>query len=173
MPSAKTKLPNVDIAAEVKAASKALAPAVRRLTAALKNLDPAKLPIGGVSDLLYQLRMTDKLPNTLLAPFDDVLPPALKALEEHFIQTLAVGESSGVQGMASRTQVTESLVPVLKPEDRMKFYQYVAKTKQWDLLPSGVNKEAVRERWENRKQVKFIGSFHAKRVSCTKLGDKK
>ena len=167
-----SKVPNVDITAEIKAASKALAPAVRRLTIALRTLDPAKLPVGAVSDLLYQLRLTDKAPNALLTPLDDVVKPALKALEEYFIQTLAVGESSGVQGMGSRTQVTESPVPVIKPEDWTKFHRWVAKTKQWDLLPRAVNKDAVRERWDAKKPVKFVGVFHAKKVSCTKLGGK-
>ena len=82
--SSKT-VPVIDIVAEVKAAQKALAPAVKRLTQALKALDPAKQPFGANSDLLYQLRQAARLPGTLTAPFDDLLVPAIKALEDHFI----------------------------------------------------------------------------------------
>ena len=166
------KAPSVAIVEEIKAASKALAPAVRRLEKALKGFDPATLPVGALVDLLYALRQTAQLPKTLVAPFDDLLGPIEKAVQEHFINTLAVGESSGVQGQLSRVQVTSSDVPVVKPEDWNKFFAYVASTKQWELLQHKVNTEAVRERWKNKKQVKFVGTYTAKKVSCTKLGGK-
>jgi hypothetical protein len=160
----------VDIVVEVQAAAKALAPAVRRLARALGGLDPAKLPSGRASDLLYALRQAAKLPAALAAPFDDLIDPAVKALEEHFVKSLTVGESSGVQGMSSRTQVTETAVPVVKPSDWEKFFAYVAKTKQWDLLSRKVSAEAVRERWDAKKPVPHVSAFHVKKVSCTKLG---
>jgi hypothetical protein len=97
---------------------------------------------------------------------------AIKLLEEHFINTLATDNSTGLQGARSRVQVTDSVVPVIKPEDWNKFYAYVAKTKQWELLGHKVSTEAIRERWAQKRQVKFVGVFHAKRVSVTKLGGK-
>jgi hypothetical protein len=167
VPSA--KVPNVDIAKEVALATKALEPARKRLEKALNSLNPEKLAVGSLADFLYDVKQTSKLLASITAGFDDFLPAAVKATEEHFVNTLAVGESSGVQGMTSRVQVTESPVPVVKPENWLKFWAWVAKTKQWDLLPRQVSKEAVRERWDNKKQVKFVDVFHAKRVSCTKL----
>ena len=166
------KAPSVDIVGEIKAASKALAPAVRRLERAFKGFDPATLPVGALADLLYALRQAAALPKTLVAPFDDLLSPVTKAIEESFVGTLAVGESSGVQGLTSRVQVTSSDVPVVKSEDWNKFFAYVAKTKQWELLQHKVNTEAVRERWKNKRQVKFVGVFTAKKVSCTRLAGK-
>ena len=77
-----------------------------------------------------------------------------------------------MQGARSRVQVTDSPVPVIKPKDWNKFYAYVAKTKQWELLGRKVSTEAIRERWNAKQQVKFVGVFHAKKVSCTKLGGK-
>jgi len=172
MPKAKSA-PNVLIVAELAAAQKALAPAVRRLEKALnKALDLDKLPPGACVDLLYDLRAVDKVLNTLRSPFDDVLDPAIKALEENFIQTLAVGESSGVQGMRSRVQVTESVVPTVKPEDWEKVWAWVARTKAWELLPRSLKADAVRERWAAKKNIPGVTPYHAKKVSCTKLGGK-
>jgi hypothetical protein len=166
------KVPNVDISGELQVASKALAPAVKRLTKALAQLDPSTLPAGAVSDLLYDLRQTTKQAAGLAGGLDDALKPAVKALEEHFIQTLKADEASGIQGARSRVQVTDTAVPVIKPEDWPAFYAYAVKTKQFELLQHSVNAAAVRERWNNKKQVKYVSVFHAKKVSCTKLGGK-
>jgi hypothetical protein len=164
-------MPSVDIMAEVQAASKALAPAVKHLTMALAKVRLAKAtPLGAAADLLYDLRQTAKLVPNLSAPFDDVITPYIKALEDHFINQLKVGEASGVQGMHSRVQITDSPIPVV--EDWAKFYAYLLKTKSVDLLNKAVNRAAVKERWENKKQVPGVGVFHAKNVSCTKLSGK-
>ena len=160
----------VDILSEISAATKALLPAVNRLKKTLTNLDPAKVPIGALSDLLYDLRQLAKLPKSLATPFDDVLDPVLKAVEEQFIQTLSVGESSGAQGFHSRTQITESVVPTL--EDKPKFYAYVKKHGAFELLNQSLNRNAIQERWDNKKQIPGIGKYHVKKVSCTKLSGK-
>ena len=165
-----TKAPTCDIMAEVQTASKALAPAVKRLTKALSGLSPEKLPVGAVADLLYDLKQVARLVPALSAPFDDLLTPVIKAVEEHFVQTLAVGESSGVQGKHSRIQINDTPVPVV--EDWTKFYAYISKTKSYELLNRAVNRASVQERWDAKKRVPGVGVFHAKKVSCTKLGGK-
>ena len=99
--------------------------------------------------------------------------PAVKLIEEHFINQLPVGESSGVQGYAARVQITSSPIPQVRAEDWEKFFKYVAKTGQWELLTHNLSREAVRERWDAKKQVKFVTTFNAKKVSCTKLGVRK
>lgn len=162
--------PKLDITVEISAASKALAPAVKRLTKSLAALDPASLPIGALADTLYDLRQLTKQLNSITAPFDDALTPAVKLLEEHFVQTLAVGESSGVQGLKSRVQVTDSVIPVV--EDWPKFYAAIKKTGSFELLNRAVNRTAVQERWDAHKEVPGVGKFHAKKVSCTKLSGK-
>ena len=162
---------NVDLTKELAAAVKALQPAVTRLTRALKA-DFTKLPSGAAADLLYDMRQTRQQLNSLTAPLDDLLAPAVKALEEHFVQTLKADEASGVQGRYSRVQVTPNDIPTVKAENWLKFFAYVAKTKQWELLAHKISAEAVRERWNNKKQVKFVDVFHDKRVSCTKLQGK-
>lgn len=161
---------SISILSEVEAATRALAPAVKRLTKALSKIKLEVLPLGAAADLLYDLQQTSKLVPNLSAPFDDVLEPHIKALEEHFIQRLEAGEASGVQGARSRVQVTVSAVPSV--EDWTKFYAYIAKTKSFELLNKAPNRTAIAERWDAKKQVPGVGAFHVKKVSCTKLNGK-
>lgn len=165
---------DLDIAPEMRDASKALAPAVKRLSKILAKLAPADAPVGLVADVLYDLKQLSKVLNALTAPFDDLLLPSVKSTEEHFVQTLAVGESSGVQGMRSRVQVTEAVIPVVETSSDgwTKLYAHIKKTGHFDLLNKALNKTAVQERWEQKKQVPGVGKFHAKKVSVTKLGGK-
>ena len=161
------KAPNLDISKEVALATKALAPAAKRLEKALAGLKPEQLPTGALADALYDLKSLGKLLGSITAPFDDFLPATVKAVEDHFVNTLAVGESSGVQGFTSRVQVTESAVPTL--DDPQKFYAYVRKNNAFELLNRALNRAAIQERWDAKKQIPGVGVFHAKKVSCTKL----
>jgi hypothetical protein len=169
---AKAKSISVDMLKEVETARKALAPAARRLAAALKGLKLEGLPLGARADLLYELRNVVKLVPGLAAPFDDAVSPAIKTLEDAFIEDLKVGEASGVQGMAARVQVTESVVPVVEQDGWPKFYTFIRKNNAFELLNRSINREAVRERWDAKKRIPGITAFHAKKVSCTKLGKK-
>ncbi len=165
-----TAVPKLELTTELTSAIKVLSPAVKRFTKALKTLDPAKVPVGALADLLYDLRQVSRTLSTLTAPFEDVVNPTIKLIEEHFVQTLSVDESSGVQGHKSRVQVTASVVPVV--EDWEKFYAHIAKTKQFELLNRAANRSSIVERWDAKKQVPGIGKFTAKKVSCTKLSGK-
>ena len=167
MPKTALKL---DIVPEVTAAGKALAPAVKRLTKLLATLDQESMPYGALCDSLYDLKQLTKMLNTLTAPFDDLVLPSVKATEEFFIQKLAVGESSGQQGMKSRVQVTESVIPVVK--DWVAFYAHIKKKGEFELLNRAVNRAAVQERWDALKNVPGVDRFHAKKVSVTKLSGK-
>lgn len=162
--------PSLTVTDEVAAATKALLPAVKRITKSLNNLDASKLPIGSLADLLYELRQLGKVLGSLTTPFEDILPDTIKTVEEFFIQKLAVGESSGVQGRKSRVQITEQIIPVI--QDWPKFYAHIKKTGEFELLNRAVNRASVTERWDAKKQVPGVGKFHSKRVSCTKLSGK-
>lgn len=162
--------PKLDVAAEVAVASKALKPALARLSKALPKLTPEDYPIGALADMLYDLRQLTKTLNSITAPFDDVVGPAIKAAEDYFVLKLAVGESSGVQGKKSRVQITDSVIPTV--DDWEKFYAYIARTKSFELLNRAPNRTAIVERWDAKKQVPGVGKFVAKRVSCTKLSGK-
>jgi hypothetical protein len=159
-----------DITAEIKAATKALAPAVDKLRQLISSSAPEDLPVGQLADLLYDLRQIAKLPKSLNDPFEDLLDPFTKSVEDHFIRTLAVGESSGVQGLRSRVQITEKIVPTV--DDWSVLYKYIKRTGSFELLNRAVNAAAVSERWKLKKKVPGVGTFHAKKVSCTKLSGK-
>lgn len=160
----------LDITAEVTAAQTALSPAVKRLNKILEKLALDKLPVGVVADALYDLKQLTKMLNTLTAPFDDLVLPSVKLVEAHFVSTLAVGESSGTQGMRSRIQITETAIPV--PDDWPKTYAHIKTTGEFELLNKQLNREAVKERWDAKKQVPGVTKFIAKKVSCTKLSGK-
>jgi hypothetical protein len=162
--------PKLDISAQVEAASKALAPAVKNLTKALAAMDPAGLPVGSLVDALYDLRQLSKVLASITKPLDELIDPKVKQVEDHFIQTLAVGESSGVQGKKSRVQVTEAVRPTITDWD--KFYAYIKKNNAFELLNRAPNRVAITERWDAKKQIPGVGSFHDKKVSCTKLSGK-
>lgn len=162
-----SKTPNVDVSVGMGAAVGAMSAAAKQLRKALAGFDPAALPPGAAADLLYQLRGLSSQLGQLRKPVDEALDPAVKALEEHFVETLSVAEATGVQGAAARVQVTTSAVPTV--EDWDKLYAHIARTKSWELLNRAVNREAVRERWDAHKQVPGVGVFNVKRVSCTKL----
>jgi hypothetical protein len=162
--------PKLDITTEIIAATKALAPAAKRLAKVLGKLDPTTIPEGALADTLYDLRQLTKSLGSVTAQFDDFLSPAIKLVEEHFVQTLAVGEATGIQGKRSRVQVTEAIIPAV--EDWEKFYMHIKKTGAFELLNRAVNRTAVQERWDAHKAVPGVGKFHAKKVSCTKLSGK-
>jgi hypothetical protein len=170
----KKSAPNLDITPELSAASKALAPAVKRLTKLLATIDHESMPYGALADSLYDMKQLTKMLNTLTAPFDDLLLPSAKAAEEHFVQKLAVGEASGVQGMKSRVQVTEAVIPVVEvsTDGWAKVYAHIKKTGHFDLLNKALNKTAVQERWDQHKQVPGVSKFRHKKVSVTKLSGK-
>lgn len=164
---------DLSITKELIKATKALDPAVARIKAVLEQLKPETLPIGTLADLLYDLNQLSKYLGTLVTPFDDLLPATRKIVEDHFVNKLAVGESSGVQGHKARVQITESVVPVVAEADWPKFYAHILKTKEFELLNRAPNRVAIKERWEAHKNVPGVTKFHAKRVSCTTLGKRK
>jgi len=164
---------NLAVLAEVMAAQKAVTPAVKRLAKALASLDEKLpgLPQGAVADLLYDLRQIGSLCNTVTAPLKEVVDPAIKTTEEYLINTLEKGDASGLQGKVARVQVTTSAVPTVTDWDKL--YKYIGKTKSFELLNRAVNRAAVQERWDLKKQVPGVGVFNVPKVSCTKLGGKR
>lgn len=163
--------PNVNIDKDVEAARKSLQPATKRLKKALgKEFDPAQLSTGAAADLLYDLRNLNKLLSAPTAELSETVGAAVKRLEQHFVDTLIADDATGVQGQHSRVQVTKDPVPVV--EDWNKFYAHIKKKGEFELLNRAPNRAAIRERWDNKKQVPGVGVFNNKKVSCTKLKGK-
>jgi hypothetical protein len=169
----KARMPDVDVTKIVAKATKALEPAVEQLREALAALDMKKVPQGALADLLYDLEQMSASLASIAKPALEVLGPGIKAIEDHFVSTLAVGEATGVQGQKSRVQVTSKAIPQVAAEDWPKFYAHIKKTGEFELLNRAVNRKAVQDRWDAKKQVPGVKPFFAKVVSCTKLSARK
>lgn len=89
------------------------------------------------------------------------------ALKEWFIENLPRSDASGIAGKIARVQIKANPTPVV--DDWDKFYAYVKRHNAFELLQRRLNETAVKERWEDKKQVPGVGVFQAKKVSCTKL----
>lgn len=87
------------------------------------------------------------------------------ALKEYFINNLSKQDSTGIAGQLARVQIKPEVVPIV--EDWPKFYNYVKKTGEFELLQKRLSRQAVEERWEAKRTVPGIGRLNAKKVSCT------
>lgn len=134
-----------------------------------KELKPAKPPktMGACADKIYQLRQEISELKKKQAAELEQREVDLKALEEHVINNLPKSEASGVAGKLARITVTKTPVPQVQDWDS--FYKHIKKTGEFDLLSRGISKEAIRERWGNKKKVPGVGTFDVIKVSVNKL----
>jgi len=90
-----------------------------------------------------------------------------KALKEHLIAQLPKSEASGIAGKLCRVTVTSKQVPQV--EDWDAFYKHVAKTKSFELLQRRLGDAAIKERWDNGKEVPGVGHFTVTTLSVNKV----
>ncbi len=88
------------------------------------------------------------------------------AVEQHLIGLLEASGAKGVIGNRSKATLKEKEVPTLK--DPEKFYAYVKKTGQFNLIQRRLANAAVRELWEDGKKVPGIDRFIHKFIGLTK-----
>lgn len=125
---------------------------------------PIKLPKGdgAKADLLYQTRAARyKLQHEVAK-----LEATEGAIEDYFINSLSK-DSTGVAGKLGRVQIQLKTIPVV--EDWPKFYAHVKKTGNFELLQRRLSDGAVKERWENKKDVPGVSKLNIKKVSCTQV----
>jgi hypothetical protein len=118
---------------------------------------------GAAADLLYRARER----RLEMQRETERVEKLEKQLKEFFINTLPLSESSGIAGAEARVQITTSRQPQV--EDWDKFYAYVRRNNAFEFLQRRVNEGAVKERWEDRKEVPGVTAFNVKKVSVTKL----
>lgn len=123
-----------------------------------------KLPksLGACADLLYQTR-EKRL--TMQKELDKVAKDEA-AIREHIINNLPKSDT-GASGKLARVSVVTKQVPQVKDWD--KFYAFVKKTGQFDLMQRRLSDGAIKERWENGKAVPGVEPFGAVSVSLNKL----
>ena len=119
--------------------------------------------IGTCADHLYQLVAERRV----LQKMVDVIKAKESTLKEHIIATLPKSNASGVAGKLARVTVVSKDVPQV--QDWKKFYDYVSRTKSFELLQRRLNNAAVIERWDNKKTVSGVGTFTTTTVSLNKV----
>ena len=125
---------------------------------------PIKLPktMGACADLLYETREARLAAQKVV----DELAKTEAAVREHIINNLPKSDT-GASGKKARISVVTKQVPQVKDWD--KFYAHVKKTGQFELMQRRVSDGAVRERWDNGKQVPGVEPFGVVSVSINKV----
>lgn len=93
------------------------------------------------------------------------------ALEEHIFQMFKKSDLDGAKGKAATAAITHSIVPHI--EDHQKFFDYVLKTKEIDLMEKRASTAACRERWEAGVTIPGVEKFDRIGLSVTKLSKEK
>lgn len=125
-----------------------------------------KIPrrLGACADKLYEVRQK----RLALQKEVEALAKEESALKQHIIDTLPKSEASGVAGKLARVSVVVKEEPQVV--DQEVFRKYLNRSKRWDLAyklrPSA---PAIREMWEDGKQVPGIDKFNVVTVSMNKI----
>jgi hypothetical protein len=125
---------------------------------------PIKLPktMGACADLLYETREKRLAAQKIV----DELAKQEAAVREHIINNLPKSDT-GASGKRARVSVITKQVPQVKDWD--KFYAHVKKTGQFELMQRRLADTAIRERWDNGKQVPGVETFGVVSVSLNKI----
>lgn len=115
------------------------------------------------ADLLYRTREA----RLAVQRHCEVLERAENKLREYFIENLGKSDATGIAGAVARVQIEVKLVPQVA--DWTALYAYVKRTGAFELLQRRLKEEAVKERWDDHKQVPGVTTFNAKKVRVTKL----
>ena len=125
---------------------------------------PIKLPktMGACADLLYETREKRLAAQKIV----DDLAKQEAAVREHIINNLPKTDT-GASGKRARVSVVTKQVPQVKDWD--KFYAHVKKTGQFELMQRRLADTAIRERWDNGKQIPGVEAFGVVSVSMNKI----
>lgn len=91
-----------------------------------------------------------------------------KALKNHIIENLPKSKASGVAGKVARATVVTKEEPVVNNQDA--FRKYLNRTKRFDLAQNlRPAAPAIRDMWDEGKEIPGIESFIVVTVSLNKL----
>lgn len=120
--------------------------------------------MGKCADKLYELRQQ----RLSMQKEVDAVAAEERALKQHIIDNLPKSEASGVQGQTARVTVVVKEEPQVKDQDA--FRKYLNRSKRFDLAyklrPSG---PAIREMWEDGKEIPGVEKFNVVTVSLNKV----
>lgn len=119
--------------------------------------------IGECADLLYETRQQRLELGRQLTEYEKLEA----ALKNRIIDELPKSNTSGVAGRVARVTVVTKEVPSIANWDDV--LTYIKRTRNWHLLQRRLNTEAVKEIWDNGKEVTGVDHFKAVTVSINKL----
>ncbi len=118
--------------------------------------------LGALADHVYARQERRLTLNRQAAELED----EEKAIKTWVIEHLPKKElASGIAGKVGRLELKKGVIPTLK--DPKKFFAYLKKTGDFDLLQRRLNAAAVEARWEAKKAVPGVVPFDYVKVSVT------
>jgi hypothetical protein len=119
--------------------------------------------LGACADKLFELRNK----RLEMQKAVDLVAKEESALKTHIIDNLPKSQASGVAGKLARVSITSKEIPQVK--DWTVFYEYVRKTKQFDLMQRRLSDGAVKDRLDEGINIPGVELFNAVSVSINKL----
>lgn len=132
---------------------------------AIKEVVKYKFPktLGACADRLFELRAKRQSAQKVA----DEIEAEEKAMKAHIIDNLPKSEASGVAGKLCRVTAVTKEIPQLK--DSEAFFKYVKKTGRFDLMQRRLSDAAIKEMWDDGKEVPGIDHFNAVTLSINKI----
>ena len=127
-----------------------------------KELDISKLSLGQAVDKLYKLRTERKA----IEASAELVKADESKLEAYLIDNMPKSDATGVLGKTAKAELRISKQPTVKDWDKV--YKYIQKTKKYELLQKRINSAAVKELWEDEKEVPGVEVLNAIKISLTK-----
>lgn len=124
------------------------------------NVD--KMTLGAVVDKLYELKQERAERQKTV----DAVKKAESAVEQYLIDTMPKSDQSGVIGRTAKAVIITSKKPSVTDWDKV--YAYIKKNNRFDLLQKRVSDTAVKELWDDGKDVPGVDVYNAKKISLTK-----
>lgn len=119
--------------------------------------------LAACADKLYQLRAQRQQMQKEV----DSVEAEEKAVKAHIIDNLPKSDASGVAGKLCRVTIISKEIPQLKDDEA--FFKYVKKTGRFDLMQRRLSDAAIKEIWENGKEVPGVDHFNAVTLSINKV----
>jgi hypothetical protein len=122
---------------------------------------PAKL--GACADLLYTTQQKRYEVQKLV----DELKAQETQLKDKIINELPKSEASGVTGKLARVTVVCKEQPRIDDQDKL--FAFVKKTNRFDLLQKRLSDAAIRDMWDEGKEIPGVSKFNTVGVSINKI----
>lgn len=119
--------------------------------------------LGACADRFYELKQKRLVVQKEVAKIEE----EEKALKAHIIDNLPKSEASGVAGKLCRVSAVVKEIPQLKDDEA--FFKYVKKTGRFDLMQRRLSDAAIKELWEDGKEVPGVEKFNAVTLSVNKI----